>query len=130
MPRRRGSALPVSPLRVQRLRKGWTQQQVADKLYDLCVACGADAAGITTDMVSRWELGVRSPSMFYRRLLGELFGCSLDALGLVPSATSALVPVGLSRSVENGPSFSFEEISGYSFREWGPSCLMGVGGGQ
>src|SRR5215471_4226977 len=54
----------------ERLRRRWTQQEVADQL------------GTTAGNVSRWERGLTSPGPYFRRKLCELFGRSAQELGL------------------------------------------------
>jgi len=54
----------------QRLRRRWTQQEVAERL------------GTTPGNVSRWERGITSPGPYFRSRLCELFGSSAQELGL------------------------------------------------
>lgn len=54
----------------ERLRRHWTQLEVADQL------------GTTPGNVSRWERGITSPSPYFRSRLCELFGRSTRELGL------------------------------------------------
>src|SRR3954452_15532000 len=58
-------------LRHERKSWGWTQSQLAEKI------------GTNTFTVNRWENGNTFPSPFYREQLSELFGKSLEELGLV-----------------------------------------------
>lgn len=63
----------VSPrlrLSAERMRRRWTQLEVADRL------------GTTPGNVSRWERGMTSPGPYFRRRLCELFGKSAQELGL------------------------------------------------
>ncbi len=62
----------------ERLRRRWTQLEVADKL------------GTTPGNVSRWERGLTSPGPYFRRKLCELFGRSAHELGLAWDASEAL----------------------------------------
>lgn len=73
----------LSPLKYQRLLRGWTQQDVADELYKLCVAHGRSDAGINAERISRWECGVARPSLFYQKYLCLLYGMTTDKLGLL-----------------------------------------------
>ncbi len=73
----------LSPLKYQRLLRGWTQQDVADELYTLCVAHGHDDAGINAERISRWECGTARPSLFYQKYLCLLYGLTTDKLGLL-----------------------------------------------
>ena len=76
-------------LREERLRLGWSQRVLADRL------------GTTTNNVSRWELGQTTPGPYFRAKLCALFGKSAQALGLVeenpPPATTAARPQGLDK---------------------------------
>ncbi|HCI81722.1 MAG TPA: hypothetical protein DHW02_18750, partial [Ktedonobacter sp.] len=59
-------------LRKARQSQGWSQQDVAERI---------DAP--QAYLVSRWENGHASPSPYYRKKLSELFGKSLQELGLL-----------------------------------------------
>ncbi len=61
---------PRQRLVAERLRRRWTQLEVADRL------------GTTPGNVSRWERGITSPGPYFRRKLCELFGSSVRELGL------------------------------------------------
>ncbi len=62
-------------LRSARVHKGWSQEQVAAFV------------GTNRFTVARWERGSAFPSPYFRQKLAELFGTSLEALGLVPIAS-------------------------------------------
>src|SRR5437588_7634032 len=62
----------TSRLRQERELRAWTQSQVAERI------------GTTQINVSRWEKGLTLPSPYYRQRLGELFGKSIQELGLIP----------------------------------------------
>ena len=55
----------------ERLRRHWTQLQLADQL------------GTTPGNVSRWERGITSPGPYFRSRLCEVFGRSTRELGLI-----------------------------------------------
>ncbi len=57
-------------LSTERLRRHWSQLEVADKI------------GTTPGNVSRWERGITSPGPYFRTKLCELFGMSALELGL------------------------------------------------
>src|SRR5215469_7466761 len=57
-------------LSTERLRRHWSQLEVADKI------------GTTPGNVSRWERGITSPGPYFRSKLSELFGKSAQELGL------------------------------------------------
>src|SRR5207302_11070011 len=58
-------------LRAARKERGWTQQQVADRI----------GAPLSLN-VSRWENGTAFPSAYYIERLCQLFGKSMRELGL------------------------------------------------
>jgi tetratricopeptide (TPR) repeat protein/DNA-binding XRE family transcriptional regulator len=64
------SRKPFSRLKQERERRGWSQGDVAKKI------------GTTQINVSRWENATTTPSPYFRQQLGELFGKSLQELGL------------------------------------------------
>ncbi len=61
---------PRERLSAERLRRRWSQLEVADQL------------GTTPGNVSRWERGITSPGPYFRHKLCELFGKSAQELGL------------------------------------------------
>lgn len=61
-----------SRLRQERERRGWTQSEVAERVRT------------TRINVGRWENGQTFPSPYYRQKLAEVFGKSLQELGLIP----------------------------------------------
>ncbi len=65
----------VSRLRQERERRAWTQNDVAERI------------GTTQINISRWENGITFPGPYYRQRLGELFGKSLQELGLIPESS-------------------------------------------
>ena len=65
-------------LSAERLRRHWTQLEVADHL------------GTTPGNVSRWERGITSPGPYFRSRLCELFGRSAQELGLSQHGPSEL----------------------------------------
>ena len=65
---------PNYRLRLERERRCWSQQELADRV------------GSTPLNVSRWERGVTVPSPYFRQKLCEVLEKSAQELGLVPSA--------------------------------------------
>jgi tetratricopeptide (TPR) repeat protein len=63
---------PISRLKHERELRAWTQSELAERI------------GSTQVNVSRWEKGITTPSPYYRQKLGELFGKSIEELGLIP----------------------------------------------
>lgn len=66
----------------ERESRNWTQQDVADKLYEMCVKEGRKS-GISADTVGRWERGASKPETHYRAKLCELFGKNAAELGFL-----------------------------------------------
>jgi len=58
-------------LRTERVQQGWTQAELAEAL------------GVNTKTVVRWELGQAVPYPYYRRQLSILFGKTAQELGLL-----------------------------------------------
>lgn len=77
---------PNDLLRRERKLRGWTQEQVADALDQLCQEeprVRRRDVVISDSMVSRWERGIHPPSPFHQRMLCQLFDKSAEALGFV-----------------------------------------------
>jgi transcriptional regulator with XRE-family HTH domain len=72
-----------SPLKYQRLLRGWSQQDVADEVYKLCVASGRPDVGLSAARVGEWENGRHKPSPIYRKHLCQLYGLTADKLGFI-----------------------------------------------
>lgn len=73
-------------LRQQRVARGWTLEQLADELYKLCRDEPRRTRGdINAQMISRWEIGKHSPSLYYQKKLCEIFGRSAEELGFTKS---------------------------------------------
>lgn len=58
-------------LREERFRHRWSQQELADRL------------GTTPNTISRWELGITSPSPYFSTKLSTLFGKTVQELGVL-----------------------------------------------
>jgi predicted ATPase/transcriptional regulator with XRE-family HTH domain len=71
MVKKAAHAIPNRLLRAARKERGWTQQQVADRI----------GAPLSLN-VSRWENGTAFPSAYYTERLCQLFGKSVRELGL------------------------------------------------
>ncbi|HLV99431.1 MAG TPA: tetratricopeptide repeat protein [Ktedonobacterales bacterium] len=70
----------LSPLRLARQARGWSQRQVAE------------AVGTNRFTVTRWEQGLAFPSPHFRQQLTLLFGLTPESLGLVPPAAPLASP--------------------------------------
>ena len=66
---------PISRLKQERELRAWTQSELAER------------TGTTQVNVSRWETGITLPGPYYRQRLGELFGKSIQELGLIPDSS-------------------------------------------
>jgi tetratricopeptide (TPR) repeat protein/transcriptional regulator with XRE-family HTH domain len=62
----------ITPLRRERIRRNWRQQDLAEQL------------GTTVATVKRWEQGSHLPGPYFRVKLCALFGKSAEELGLIP----------------------------------------------
>jgi len=80
-----GNRRPNDLLRRQRRLRGWTLDDVAERLHQMVAAAGDAELGVDAHMVGRWERGVRHPAPRYVALLCRLFEQSADQLGLVPA---------------------------------------------
>jgi transcriptional regulator with XRE-family HTH domain len=69
-------------LRHERDARNWTLQDLADKLYAMCIEEGRKS-GISSDTVGRWERGGSTPEAHYRAKLCALYGKSSKELGLL-----------------------------------------------
>src|SRR5437588_12364023 len=63
---------PRDVLADERIRRRWSQQEVADRI------------GTTHVNVSRWERGITKPNPYFRRKLCSLFGKTEQELDLAP----------------------------------------------
>jgi len=78
-------AIPNDLLRYERERRAWTQERVAQELFNRCTAeeLSKQRGSINSKMVGDWERGVHMPSFFWRVKLVELYGKSPEELDLV-----------------------------------------------
>jgi transcriptional regulator with XRE-family HTH domain len=83
-----GDRRPNERLRHQRRLRGWTLDEVAERLHRLAMA--GPELGVDAHMVGRWERGVRRPAPRYVALLCRLFELPADELGLVEEAADAV----------------------------------------
>lgn len=76
------SRVPNHALAALREEAGLSQQDLGNELNNLAATKHGKHPMITRKTVGRWERGdVSWPQPFYRRLLGEYFGVSVDELG-------------------------------------------------
>ncbi len=64
---------PKQQLRLERLQRQWSQQELADRI------------GTTVVTINRWERGVTTPTPYFRLKLCAIFGKSAPELGLLPA---------------------------------------------
>jgi transcriptional regulator with XRE-family HTH domain len=72
---------PISPgalIRLERARRGWSQDRLLRELRRTARQLGLDDIGATIPMISRWENGKRAPGERYQQLLDRTFATSLD----------------------------------------------------
>jgi transcriptional regulator with XRE-family HTH domain len=70
-------------LRWERQRRGWSQDDVVDRLQEVAAKRGAPEPGVDRNTVSRWERGISRPTPRYIQLLSAVFGAPPEDLGLV-----------------------------------------------
>jgi transcriptional regulator with XRE-family HTH domain len=73
-----GNRRPNEMLRYQRRLRGWTLDDVAERLHRLAQAAGEAELGVDGHMVGRWERGVRHPAPRYLALLSQIFDLTGD----------------------------------------------------
>jgi tetratricopeptide (TPR) repeat protein len=78
--------LPNERLLAQRLRRGWSLEDVVRELCDLAIRVGERPLGVNATMVYNWEKGRHRPRPPYPRLLCLLYECSAEELGLYQPA--------------------------------------------
>ncbi|HMA48058.1 MAG TPA: helix-turn-helix transcriptional regulator, partial [Frankiaceae bacterium] len=76
-----GGAHPNPLLRRCREEMGWSQEHTAVELRRLAEADEGRSAGVTGNMICKWEKGEKKPSLRYQRLLRVLFGRTAAELG-------------------------------------------------
>jgi len=86
-----GDRRPNERLRYQRRLRGWTLDEVAERLHRLSM--GGPELGVDAHMAGRWERGVRRPAPRYVALLCQLYGLPADELGLVEIVEEAVEAV-------------------------------------
>ncbi|WP_242423631.1 helix-turn-helix transcriptional regulator, partial [Frankia sp. EI5c] len=74
---------PNVRLRTCREERGWSQERLASELRRFSVIHEGREAGVTGNMICKWEKGDKKPSLRYQRLLRALFERSSAELGFV-----------------------------------------------
>jgi len=100
--------LPIVRLREHRERLGLTQSELAERLVQMAWARDRIRVGANSDMVSKWERGLKQPSKLYSRLLCLTLDASPQELGLMlgADATAASTRLGASLAPELLPASS------------------------
>ncbi|WP_131747108.1 helix-turn-helix transcriptional regulator [Frankia sp. Cppng1_Ct_nod] len=77
---------PNTRLRTCREERGWSQERLATELRRFAVIHEGREAGVTGNMVCKWEKGDKKPSLRYQRLLRALFHRTAGELGFIDDA--------------------------------------------
>ncbi len=83
---------PNEHLKRERALRCWRLQDVADRLYALCVQDDPTCALIAPDTVGRWERGFNIPSAYYQQKLCILFAKTGTELGLLSTPYDVIPP--------------------------------------
>jgi transcriptional regulator with XRE-family HTH domain len=83
---------PNVRLRNSREERGWSQERLATELRRFAVIHEGREAGVTGNMICKWEKGDKKPSLRYQRLLRMLFQHSAAELGFVEDEAPRPVP--------------------------------------
>jgi transcriptional regulator with XRE-family HTH domain len=67
----------------ERLQRGWSYEEVADRLKAEMERCGETDTGLTANTVRRWDTGERRPDPRYRKHLVSVIGNPASELGLL-----------------------------------------------
>src|ERR1041384_8775257 len=84
-----------SPNRVlawERLQRGWSYEEVANRIRAAMAVNREVDTGLTANTVRRWETGERWPDPRYRKYLVEIFGKPASELGLLTPEELSLRP--------------------------------------
>jgi transcriptional regulator with XRE-family HTH domain len=81
-------SIPNERLTEQRRLRGWSQNQVADRMHLLEAQLGLDESGVDGNQVSRWERRKVVPDPRSTTLLCSLYGLSPSDLGLADYSVS------------------------------------------
>jgi transcriptional regulator with XRE-family HTH domain/tetratricopeptide (TPR) repeat protein len=79
---------PNTRLRMCREDRGWSQERLASELRRFAVSHEGREAGVTGNMVCKWEKGDKKPSLRYQRLLRALTHLTSADLGFIDDETS------------------------------------------
>jgi transcriptional regulator with XRE-family HTH domain len=129
-----GRFQPRPNLRRERRKRGWAENDVAVRLYNLGVEhrVPEDELGVDARTVSRWELGKSRPNQTYTALLSLLFNLPPEQLGLRPlviptgfAPPSTVTILSDAAATAAGPAVDSEEVKR---REFTLMVLLGMAG--
>lgn len=84
---------PNRRLAWERLQRGWSYEELCDRIRTAMRSCGETDTGLTANTVRRWETGERWPDPRYRKHLVTIFGKPASELGLLTPDEMAMRPV-------------------------------------
>src|SRR5690554_7816543 len=67
----------------ERLQRGWSYEEMAERIRAEMARCGEVDTGLTANTVRRWETGERRPDPRYRKHLVGIMGKPASELGLL-----------------------------------------------
>jgi tetratricopeptide (TPR) repeat protein len=97
---------PNEHLKHERAVRCWRLQDVADRLYALCVQDDPNCALIAPDTVGRWERGYNIPSAYYQQKLCMLFAKTGTELGFLSRPHDVAPPASQQEAAADGASKS------------------------
>ncbi len=77
----------------ERLQRGWSYEELTDRIRAEMKRCGDPDTGLTANTVRRWEIGERWPDARFRKHLVAIFGKPASELGLLTPDEMAMRPV-------------------------------------
>src|SRR6266545_1192488 len=77
----------------ERLQRGWSYEDLTDRIRAEMKRCGDPDTGLTANTVRRWEIGERWPDARFRKHLVAIFGKPASELGLLTPDEMAMRPV-------------------------------------
>jgi tetratricopeptide (TPR) repeat protein/transcriptional regulator with XRE-family HTH domain len=132
---------PNKLLRRERESRGWTLEEVADALDQLCQEQPqARRRGMINDsMISRWERGIHPPSSFHQRKLCQLFEKSAEELGFLDPLPSQVAEpfsqppqlfISISSNTQQAPFTTFSPVQAIdvlnAYADAAPDQQLGV----
>ncbi|GGO28240.1 hypothetical protein GCM10010116_56620 [Microbispora rosea subsp. aerata] len=84
---------PNRRLAWERLQRGWSYEELCERIRTSMRACDEKDTGLTANTVRRWETGERWPDPRYRKHLVTIFDKPASELGLLTPDEMAMRPV-------------------------------------